>query len=464
MPFNDGTNLNHISKYIVDINGGTPYSTIQSALNAANTAGVPALVYVRSGTYTENLTLYSNVWIEGDNENGVIINGTHTPPASGKINVRKVTLQSATHVFSSAVAGTTDFIVEDTTFTVTNGYVFNLLNWTGSIACFDIGSGGSTNNGIINNTGGAAIFLLNGTYGAGSVNTMILSGVCQFFNANIQCPITVSGTGTMIATGGCQFSQTVTYNAGTFGAIANSIMGATGPCLTVNTANPVELADVTMDTANNPAIAGTGAIDMGSITFFDNDTIAGTLTVNGKSLKTGDLTVSNRTPNGVPVYGTGGVLSEVGPLTNGQIVIGSTGATPVAATLTPGAGISIGNAAGAITITATAGGFAWVEVLGVAQAMAVDTGYIANNAGLVTLTLPATAAIGATVHIIGKGAGGWRIAQNAGQTIHYGNQSTTTGAGGRLDSTHQRDTIEMVCTTTNSDWTVMDGVGNITVT
>lgn len=44
-------------------------------------------------------------------------------------------------------------------------------------------------------------------------------------------------------------------------------------------------------------------------------------------------------------------VNEIGPLTNGQLIIGSTGAAPVAATLTAGAGISIANAAGSITIS-----------------------------------------------------------------------------------------------------------------
>ena len=52
--------------------------------------------------------------------------------------------------------------------------------------------------------------------------------------------------------------------------------------------------------------------------------------------------------------------------------------------------------------------------------MSVNNGYIANNAGLVTLTLPDTAALGDEVLVQGKGAGGWLIAQNASETIYFG--------------------------------------------
>ena len=49
-----------------------------------------------------------------------------------------------------------------------------------------------------------------------------------------------------------------------------------------------------------------------------------------------------------------GALVEAAPLTNGQLLIGSTGSVPVAAAITGGTGISVLNAAGNITISATA--------------------------------------------------------------------------------------------------------------
>ncbi|MBX9637689.1 MAG: hypothetical protein K2Q45_09090 [Nitrosomonas sp.] len=48
---------------------------------------------------------------------------------------------------------------------------------------------------------------------------------------------------------------------------------------------------------------------------------------------------------------SGGAIVEAPALTNGQLFIGSTGGAPVAASLTPGLGISIGAGAGSITIT-----------------------------------------------------------------------------------------------------------------
>lgn len=95
--------------------------------------------------------------------------------------------------------------------------------------------------------------------------------------------------------------------------------------------------------------------------------------------------------------------------------------------------------------------------------MAVNNGYIANNGATVQLTLPAVAVIGDMIRVTGKGAGGWQIQQNAGQTIYFASQATTTGAGGSLSSTDDRDSIELVCVTANNDWNVLSSIGNITV-
>lgn len=109
------------------------------------------------------------------------------------------------------------------------------------------------------------------------------------------------------------------------------------------------------------------------------------------------------------------------------------------------------------------GGITWNEVTGTTQSAAVDNGYITNNASLVTVTLPDTATLGSVVRISGSGAGGWKVAQNAGETIHFGNTDTTTGAGGSLASTNRYDAVELVCITADTDWVVISSVGNITI-
>jgi hypothetical protein len=105
----------------------------------------------------------------------------------------------------------------------------------------------------------------------------------------------------------------------------------------------------------------------------------------------------------------------------------------------------------------------WSEVTGTSQTAVVNTGYITNNAALVTVTLPTTIAVGQTVRVAGKGAGGWRIAQSAGQQIHFGAVDSTVGATGYIGSTNRYDCVELLCITANLEFVVISVQGTLDV-
>lgn len=115
-------------------------------------------------------------------------------------------------------------------------------------------------------------------------------------------------------------------------------------------------------------------------------------------------------------------------------------------------------------------GITWTEVTGTSQTASADNGYITNNAGLVTVTLPTTCAVGKIIRVTGKGAGGWKIAQNASQKIIWneggvaGTNETTSGTSGHLDSTDDYDSIEIICITADTVWGVLSSKGNISIT
>lgn len=109
-------------------------------------------------------------------------------------------------------------------------------------------------------------------------------------------------------------------------------------------------------------------------------------------------------------------------------------------------------------------GIVWTEVTGTTQAMSVNNGYIASNAATVVFTLPVTSSVGAEVSILGKGAGGWEIDQNAGQSIRIGSSVTTTGVTGNIASTNAFDSLNLICTEANNVWTCLGGPqGSITI-
>jgi hypothetical protein len=59
----------------------------------------------------------------------------------------------------------------------------------------------------------------------------------------------------------------------------------------------------------------------------------------------------------------------------------------------------------------------WIPTNGTAIQAVIDTGYLLTNSQLVTVTLPASPNAGDIVRISGAGASGWRVSQNAGQSV-----------------------------------------------
>ncbi len=114
-------------------------------------------------------------------------------------------------------------------------------------------------------------------------------------------------------------------------------------------------------------------------------------------------------------------------------------------------------------ITAGSGTFDWVTVTGTSAALNVNTGYIANNSALVTLTMPSVSSVGQEIDVLGFGAGGWSIAQPVGVSINVGSSQSTVGAGGSVSSTLPSDCITLICTVANSRWAAYSYIGNLNV-
>lgn len=122
-------------------------------------------------------------------------------------------------------------------------------------------------------------------------------------------------------------------NSGVTSAVAGtgiSVSGATGAVTVTNTG----VTSITGTANQITASASTGGV---------------TLSL-PSAISVSSLTLSGLTSNSFLYSGTSGALTTTTAPTNGQLLIGSTGSAPVAATLTNGTGISITNAAGSITI------------------------------------------------------------------------------------------------------------------
>jgi hypothetical protein len=273
---------NFISQYVVDATGESgAYKTVQAAINAANSAGGDD-IFLQPGIYTENLTLFDNVNIIGTTIEGCEIIGTHTPSVSGDIQFHNLTLSSATDIFNSSAAGTTQIIVTYSITNCTNGYLFNLPNWTGVLDVSQSGSVG-TQDGFINNTGGATIVVHSSRIGDGTKVGTASNGTITFFSSEIENPLTIGGTATASITMGNTFLGTLSI-AGSASVNISDSSFLTGSNAAINhtSSNALDVQTCTIESSNNPAITGTGTglLSLSGIDFTNNSNVAGTLTLN----------------------------------------------------------------------------------------------------------------------------------------------------------------------------------------
>ena len=145
-------------------------------------------------------------------------------------------------------------------------------------------------------------------------------------------------------------------------------------------------------------------------------------------------------------------VNAQGPLLDGEVYIGATSGTPVAGHITAGTGITIANAANSITVSSTGGGLTWSTITAGTLAAAINNAYVLNHAATpCVVTLPATAAVGSKMAFRGlAGSGGWTITANTGQTIQFGNQSSSSA--GSWSSTDVADTCDIECIVANTTW------------
>ncbi len=108
------------------------------------------------------------------------------------------------------------------------------------------------------------------------------------------------------------------------------------------------------------------------------------------------------------VYGGSKITSGLDSNSNGALDPSEVSSTSYACNGAPGAN-GIDGTSGA--------GLSWLEITASSVQASSNAGYLANSSSLVTVTLPVSPAIGDIVQVTGVGTGGWRIAQNAGQSV-----------------------------------------------
>jgi len=196
------------------------------------------------------------------------------------------------------------------------------------------------------------------------------------------------------------------------------------------------------------AIGSTGTVDgtayTGAIPYYPDP---------GTNAVVGPMTASSE--RGVLICDSSGIPQWLGTKGNGLLPIGSSSGSPAANTVTNGERMAFGYDDPNITVTIQNTQSNAFNVTATSASMIHFGTYIANNAGLVTLTLPSTARAGSIIRVLGLGAGGWKIAQNAGQSIMVGGVESTVGAVGSVESANRYDSMKIICISADTKWSVL---------
>ena len=212
-------------------------------------------------------------------------------------------------------------------------------------ATLTAGSGISITNGAGAITIASSITQSTGANPTATVSGSVVNGSATTFMRSDAAPALADTAVTAASYGSATQVATFTVDAqGRLTAAANQAISF-----------PSETFTLTADSGSNQTIGNGDTMDIAGGTGIDT-VVGATDTV---TVSTDTTVVRAPTPvviNSIPYFDGVGASTQNGlPLADGQLLIGSTAAVPVAATLTAGGGISITNAAGSITIANTGG-------------------------------------------------------------------------------------------------------------
>jgi hypothetical protein len=442
-------NLFGTTQYIVDANASLgSFTTIQAAVTAANAAG-GGNVFIRAGTFTENVNVPSNVTLTG--YTGETFNATSSQTTIlGSLVFTDVTNVSLYNLYIKANGATVPL-----QFLGTNPLEVNITNITVQAAA------GATI--LFTNTGTNSSVFINqsflyqdGAFPVFSMSSGFIDVSFSFIGPSVQpniiVPSPISGTGVLtiqesimqcsvVLTGTAQMLGIFSQIGGLGIAIDNQATksssfdycllesGDAHAAINVNAGGAVFLVQTSIfSTAATHAVTGAGSFeyDVLSFTSGSNTTLDPALSVTVETVRPFATTsirgLASFNPADFTVNAAGQVSSISAP-----------------------------------TIT-------WVTTSTNVANMSVATGYFCiSPGGALTLGLPSTSALGDTIRVSLAGATSWQITQAAGQQIRLSSSTTTLGATGSLTSTAQGDSIELVCLTANTIWVAQDVIGNLTI-
>lgn len=317
-----------------------------------------------------------------------------------------------------------------------------------------------TTNGVVIGAGTSPVTTVTGS--EFNVLTVDNTGAPVFGQVALNQSAAVTGVlvGANGGTGVANTGKTITLggNLTTSGAFATTltVTGATNVTLPTSGTLVTTTTAVTSvsGTANQITATGANAVTL---------SIPNTFIAPGTVEVTDTLAIDTNIAHAFVYSDTSKIVASTGAATNGQLLIGSTGANPVAAALTAGTGISITNGAGSITVANT--GVTSVAIASDSSpALTVASGSPVTTTGTIHLAvgsqLVGLQAITGTGIVIKNGASSYSTGAVTGTA---GNISVTNG-----DGVAANPTVNLVTVTDSGTGTFLklntDSFGRVTGT
>jgi len=453
------------------IQNGAAYATIAEALLDVSAGSV---VIIQPGTYTESITWPANIDVQGSSSSitnpAVTIIGNQTFSNAGELAFYGISFSASSgSIWTTGPSGVGVQNVDFDTCKFENsaGKCLTSVSALGSssITC---------NNSNFLSSGDVCLDISNASFAAfnSAVSSITHDGATLGASGNLSLKASfleaTSAYGVVLTDASASFSS----EGGNLIAVEPIRFTAAAGASSIRDAFSTSGTNYVSSSIPGPTLViGLPLFPSGSsiadpnVTVVDVSAGGGGMDINGLTgypltVDHGGTGATSLTDHGILLgSGTSAVTVTSAP-SDGQLLIGSTGADPVLATLTAGTGISIVNASGSITLSSS-GTIPWV-LQSASTTLAVNTGYFVSS-GALLLALPATSAVGDIIEVsLLDSATSFQITQSAGQQIRVGSTTTTLGAGGTLTSTAFGDSLKLVCYASNTLWQCMSIIGNLT--
>lgn len=278
---------------MVDANGFGDFTTIGAAITAA-TSGKN--IFIRPGTYVENITVKAGVNLSGFQPNSgdavqasgpAIINGKITFSTAGDVSIFGLILKTnGDFVIANTSTGAlgvnecTLLMTNNTGISVTSTGLVNLLNCNGSTSTSGISIHSMSGNGLVNYT--YCSFDNSGGTTTASTNS---NGTVGMGHSGFNHPFTCSGTGNFVAFAVKNNSSTTNSTAFTLNGSGIqtleycSASGGTASAVSIGGTAAILYSDISSSNVN--AVTGAGTLNRAFITFTGSSAGHNVATENG---------------------------------------------------------------------------------------------------------------------------------------------------------------------------------------